>query len=138
MLINIIINMPNNLSLLELFDFKNEEKVLIQGLPSNIERHFTKIGFSKNVTPLLCNKKADFVLIFAVNQKQLNDIFPEILHVLHEHSNFWIAYPKRTSKVLTDLHKKESWELVHNKKYKPVKTIDIDHVWLAEKFALIF
>jgi hypothetical protein len=63
-----------SLSLLEKLQMNGEKNLLIQGLPSSIEKQFLKLSFAKNVTPLLRSKKIDFALIFAVNQNQLNNI----------------------------------------------------------------
>ena len=68
-----------SISLLEKLQFNEERNLLIQGLPSSIEKQFVKLSFAKNVTPLLRSKKIDFALIFAVNQNQLNGILKEVL-----------------------------------------------------------
>ena len=67
-----------SISLLEKLQFNEERNLLIQGLPSSIEKQFVKLSFAKNVTPLLRSKKIDFALIFAVNQNQLNGILKEV------------------------------------------------------------
>ena len=65
-------------TLFEKLQLKNEKNLLVQGLPSTIEKQFVKLSFAKNVTPLLRIRKIDFALIFALNQKQLNDILKEV------------------------------------------------------------
>ena len=64
-------------TLFEKLRLKDEKNLLIQGLPSTIEKQFVKLSFAKNVTPLLKIRKIDFALVFALNQKQLNDILTE-------------------------------------------------------------
>ena len=59
-------------TLFEKLQLKNEKNLLIQGLPSTIEKQFAKLSFAKNVTPLIKIRKIDFALIFALNQTQLN------------------------------------------------------------------
>jgi hypothetical protein len=49
---------------LEKLHLNGEKNLLIQGLPSSIEKQFMKLSFAKNVTPLLRSKKIDFALIF--------------------------------------------------------------------------
>jgi len=49
-------------SLLEKLQLKDEKNLLIQGLPSTVEKQFVKISFAKNVTPLLRVRKIDFAL----------------------------------------------------------------------------
>ena len=61
-------------NLLEKLHLQEEKNILIQGLPSSIEKQFVKLSFAKNVTPLLKSRKIDFALVFAVNESQLTGI----------------------------------------------------------------
>src|SRR3954447_4686607 len=97
-------------NLLEKLQFVEQKNVLIQGLPSSIEKQFAKIAFAKNVTPLLKSRKIDFALVFAVNVNQLSSIMRDVLPALHEQGLFWIAHPKASSKIATDLSKTCSWD----------------------------
>ena len=56
----------------EKLQLSDERNLLIQGLPSSIEKQFSKLSFAKNMTPLLKIRKIDFALVFAVNENQLN------------------------------------------------------------------
>src|SRR5689334_25128661 len=85
-------------TILEKLQLKNEKNILIQGLPSSIEKQFSKLSFAKNLTPLLRTRKIDFALVFAVSEIQLNTILDDIMPALKEESKLWIAYPKLTSK----------------------------------------
>jgi hypothetical protein len=46
-----------NHSLFEKLNLLDERNILIQGLPSSIEKQFAKLSYSKDVTPLLKIKK---------------------------------------------------------------------------------
>ena len=59
---------------LEKLQLQDEKNLLIQGLPSSIEKQFVKLAFAKNLTPLLKIRKIDFALVFAVNEQQLRSI----------------------------------------------------------------
>src|SRR5574338_1082873 len=87
----------------------DEKNLLIQGLPSSIEKQFNKLSFAKNMTPLLKSRKIDFALVFAISEIQLNSILDDIMPALKEDSRLWIAYPKVTSKISTDLNREGSW-----------------------------
>ena len=52
-------------TLIEKLQLQDEKNLLIQGLPSSIEKQFVKLTFSKSVTPLLKTRKIDFALVFA-------------------------------------------------------------------------
>ena len=92
-------------TMFEKLQLTEEKNLLIQGLPSSIEKQFTKIAFAKNVTPLLRSRRIDFALIFAINETQLNGILKEVLPALDEEGKLWIAYPKTTSKIVSDMNR---------------------------------
>jgi hypothetical protein len=121
-------------NLLEKLQLQEEKNVLIQGLPSSIEKQFVKLSFAKNVTPLLKSRKIDFALVFAVNENQLNGILRDVLPCLKEGGKFWIAYPKRASKIATDLNKVCSWDGVKNAGFGSSEEVALDHVWTAVRF----
>lgn len=123
-----------SISLLEKLQFNEEKNLLIQGLPSSIEKHFVKLSFAKNVTPLLRTKKIDFALVFAVNQNQLNGILKEVLPALAPKAKFWIASPKTASKIVSDLNRDGSWQFVCQCGFDTCDEVELDHVWTAMRF----
>jgi hypothetical protein len=121
-------------SLFEKLQLKDEKNLLIQGLPSSIEKQFVKLSYSKNVTPLLKTKRIDFALVFAVNVCQLNGILKDVIPALHEEGKLWIAYPKTTSKIASDLNRDCSWNELTNRGFEDVMQVTLDHVWSAIRF----
>jgi hypothetical protein len=121
-------------NLLEKLQLREERNLLIQGMPSSIEKQFAKLSFSKNVTPLLKTRRIDFALVFAVNENQLSGIVQDVLPALHEDSKFWVAYPKSTSKIATDLNRGCSWGCITGAGYEGVREVALDHVWTAVRF----
>lgn len=124
----------SNQSLFEKLQLKDEKNLLIQGLPSSIEKQFAKITYAKNVTPLLKTKKIDFALVFAISQNQLNNVLKEIFPALHDETKLWVAYPKTTSKIVSDLNRDCSWEFLTRNEYECVRQVALDHVWSAMRF----
>lgn len=121
-------------NLLEKLQFTEQKNVLIQGLPSSIEKQFAKIAFAKNVTPLLKTRKIDFALVFAVNVNQLSAIMRDVLPALHDEGVFWIAHPKASSKIATDLSRSCSWDCVCNAGFEILDEVALDHVWMAARY----
>ncbi len=124
-------------NLLEKLQYADQKNILIQGLPSSIEKQFAKITFAKNVTPLLKSRKIDFALVFAVNVNQLCGILHDVLPALHEEGTFWIASPKSTSKIATDLSRPCSWDCVRKEGFEVTHEVTLDHVWTASRFSRI-
>ncbi len=123
-----LLNIPEKLQ------YTEQKNILIQGLPSSVEKQFAKIAFAKNVTPLLRSRKIDFALIFAVNTNQLSSILCDVLPALQEDGIFWIASPKPASKIATDLSRACSWNCVKEAGFETAEAVTLDHVWTATRF----
>lgn len=121
-------------TIFEKLQLKNEKTLLIQGLPSSIEKQFSKVSFAKNLTPLLRSRKIDFALVFAVSENQLNNILQDIMPALKEDSKLWVAHPKTTSKIVTDLNRESSWHKLTSAGYESGDQVTLDHVWNAVNF----
>ena len=126
--------MPNQ-TLIEKLQLQQEKNMLIQGLPSSIEKQFVKLTFSKSVTPLLKSRKIDFALVFAVNHRQLVGILQDVVPALQDDATFWIAYPKLTSKIVSDLSRDKNWDFVVDYGFEAVCMIALDSVWSAGRFS---
>ena len=124
-------------SVFEKLELKEERNLLIQGLPSSIEKQFVKLSYAKSVTPLLKSRKIDFALIFVINRNQLCNILDEVFPALHNESKLWIAYPKITSKIASDLNRECSWQIFSDNDYEAVNQTTLDHVWTAMMFKKI-
>jgi Bacteriocin-protection, YdeI or OmpD-Associated len=123
-------------SLLEKLQLGDEKNLLLQGLPLAIEKQFIKFSFSKNVTPLLKSKKINFALVFAFSQKQLKEILREVIPALHSEAKFWVAYPKASSKIASDLSRDASWDFIAEHGFETVRLIAVDNLWSAARFKM--
>lgn len=121
-------------TLFEKLQLEDEKNLLIQGLPSTIEKQFSKLSFSKNVTQLLKIRKIDFALVFALNSNQLQKIFDELCPALHDETKLWIAFPKQASKIVSDLNRSGSWNFLIEKGYETGEKVVLDYVWSAQRF----
>jgi len=121
-------------TMFEKLQLKDEKNVLIQGLPSSIEKQFSKLFFCKSVTPLLRSRKIDFALVFAINKKQLSQILDEVIPALQAEGRCWIAYPKISSKIASDLSRDENWDMMSNYGFSVVRQVSLDNVWSALLF----
>jgi Bacteriocin-protection, YdeI or OmpD-Associated len=121
-------------SLPEKLQLKDEKNLLIQGLPSSIEKQFIKFPFAKNVTPLLKARRIDFAVVFAISQKQLRDILRDVVPAMHPDAKLWVAYPKLASKIASDLCKECNWDFVCQYGYRSSDIVTLDHVWNAIQF----
>ncbi len=117
----------------EKLQLTNEKNILIQGLPSSIEKQFLKISYAKSITPLLKIKKIEFALLFAVSKKQLTDLLNDVSPALHDQVKLWVAFPKLTSKIASDLTRECNWCCIDELGFEAIDQINLDNVWHAVK-----
>jgi hypothetical protein len=77
------------------------------------------------------NGTFDFLLLFAQNQAELDRFVPEVLQHLKEAAIFWVAYPKKSSKLKSDITRDSGWDILKQAGYHGVSLISIDNTWSA-------
>lgn len=121
-------------TVLEKLQYENEKNILIQGLPSSLEKQFVKLPFSKSVTPLLKSRKIDFAVVFSINKTQLRSILCEVVPALASGVNIWVSYPKPTAKIVSDLIRDNDWSCLGEYGYIIDTHVELDNVWMATRF----
>lgn len=76
----------------------------------------------------------DFAQLFVKNGAELEQFLPGVLKSLHDDSLLWISFPKRSSKIQTDLSRDHGWEPVEKAGFKGVSLISINDTWSAMRF----
>lgn len=78
--------------------------------------------------------KVDFCHLFAADSAQLADLLPTALAAGKYDGLLWISYPKKSSKVKSDLSRDALWELPGETGLRPVTQISIDTTWSALRY----
>jgi len=78
--------------------------------------------------------KYDFVHLFATNGAELERLGPVAVESVTYDGLLWISYPKRSSKVKTDLSRDVGWDVVANAGLRPVTQVSIDETWSVLRF----
>jgi hypothetical protein len=73
----------------------------------------------------------DFVQLFVRDSVELEKFAPTALAAIKFDGVFWIAYPKQSARVKTDLTRDRGWEPVTVSGLRPVTQIAIDETWSA-------
>jgi hypothetical protein len=82
---------------------------------------------------LLKIKKIEFALLFAVSKKQLTDLLNDVSPALHDQVKLWVAFPKLTSKIASDLTRECNWCCIDELGFEAIDQINLDNVWHAVK-----
>jgi hypothetical protein len=78
--------------------------------------------------------QSDAVLLFVNTMAEALDLFPSGIAAVKPDGLFWVAYPKQTSKVPTDVNRDRLWEAVADTGWRPVRMVAMDEVWSAMRF----
>lgn len=82
------------------------------------------------------DKDLDFVHCFAQNTKALEDSLPMLRRQLNQKGMIWISWPKKSSKVNTDLDGNVVRELGLKHGLVDIKVCSVNEVWSALKFVI--
>jgi hypothetical protein len=76
-----------------------------------------------------------FVHLFVRDSGQLDELLPAAVESAEYDGLFWISYPKKSSKVETDLSRDLFWDLTAaGTSLRPVTQVSVDEVWSALRF----
>ncbi|MEF3306023.1 hypothetical protein [Paenibacillus sp. GYB003] len=92
-------------------------------------------GYGLGVADAAGTDGHDFVLLYVHNAAEANEWLPRAIALLNDDAVFWIAYPKQSSKMNSDLNRDRLWALVQSMtSYRAVSNVAIDDKWSAIRF----
>jgi hypothetical protein len=77
---------------------------------------------------------ADAVLLFVAGGGELGRFWPDVQSAVRPDATLWIAYPKRTSAIATDLSRDHGWEPIIDDGFDAVSQVSLDDTWSALRF----
>lgn len=99
--------------------------------PFDLNKELVSTNF-KNALPK--NDKVSQVLFFAADKNSLLQQLPDILASLENDALFWIAWPKKSGSISSDLSRDENWNDVFHFGWEGVASASIDKDWTALRF----
>ncbi len=116
------------------------EKTIPEKLQVKPGRVFKVIGQPPEVADLLADlpayakfagekEPADVLLVFIKNLAELAGLLPFSAEILKPGGIAWLAYPKKTSQVKTDLNRDIIWAYLRTVGWTGVSMISIDDTW---------
>jgi hypothetical protein len=76
----------------------------------------------------------DGVQLFVKDSEELARLWPAAQTLGKPDCVLWIAYPKQSSKIKTDLNRDQGWQPVYSTGLRPVSQVSIDETWSAVRF----
>lgn len=78
--------------------------------------------------------EAGAVLVFVNSLEETSRLVPEGIRAVRRDGLLWVAYPKGSSKVKTDVNRDKLWAAVESTGWRPVRQVALDEVWSALRF----
>lgn len=99
-------------------------------------------GYAKDLTPLptgasLSEKlqgSFDWIQAFVKDEAELEKILPRLVKALKPVSLLWIAFPKGSSGIQTDLTRDQGWDSLRKTDLKWITLVSVNDVWSAFAF----
>ena len=76
----------------------------------------------------------DFVHLFVKDVAELENLGPAAIEAVKYDGILWISYPKRSSRVETDITRDMGWDVMAQAGLRPVTQVSIDDIWSALRF----
>ncbi|WP_312116561.1 YdeI/OmpD-associated family protein [Brevibacillus reuszeri] len=100
-------------------------------MPSDDEGVFTI--WEKPQQPL-CDIQYDFALLFVSSAQELSEWASSLLSSLAYDGLLWIAYPKKSSKIKTDISRDQGWDSITSVGMEGIALVSINETWSSMRF----
>jgi hypothetical protein len=117
--------------LLKKLGIKDGQSVLLRNAPSELPEELK--GFAR-VKPE--KKNLDVVLLFADSIAAFKAEFGVLMQAIHAEGMIWVAWPKKSSGIRTDLTETAIRDYVLRTHFVDVKVCAIDDTWSGLKFVI--
>lgn len=111
---------------------KPGSNLLLLNAPAEVAEILIAEGYTLTNAPEAGNY--DAVLLFVRSRQELEHFAPPSAAALKQEGMLWVAYPKKTSGIKTDLTRDEGWQVLAERGYTCVRQVAIDTIWSALRF----
>ena len=91
-------------------------------------------GYEECIPGATTAGRGDVVLAFAKDSKVLGALAKKAVAALGESSSLWVAYPKKTSGIPTDLTRDVGWDAMTKQGWEVCSLVAVDASWSAVRF----
>jgi hypothetical protein len=74
------------------------------------------------------------LIFFARDKKALDARAPSILSRMKDDGLLWIAYPKKSGSIQSDLVRDEGWQTMYQSEWEGVASVSVNDDWSAVRF----
>lgn len=119
------------MGLLQKLQIKDPNQFLVVDCPKDLLEICEQEGLVRQVN--IDQYSTGGVLLFVRNSEDLNEVITDFLKDATA-DNHWVAFPKKTSNIPTDLGRDQGWDKLTEADWIPVRQISINDQWSALRF----
>ena len=108
-------------------------RVAILNAPKNFTKELGSLPKNVKITKRI-TKPLDLIMLFSDSEKILREAFPKLASLLIENGMLWVAWPKKSSGVSTDLAFESVQAIGSATGLVDVKICAVDEIWSGLKF----
>jgi hypothetical protein len=112
---------------------KSGWQVLVLNAPVGIADALQAQGMEVHTSPAI-GIAYDAVQVFTTNSQELNYYVPMAVPSLKRNGMLWVAYPKKSSGIKSNLSRDSGWEALTDLGYAPVRQVAVDETWSSLRF----
>ena len=121
--------------LIKKYGIKPGWQILVVNAPAGFVAQMTELPEGVVMLDTAVPHTCDLVQLFVQDSHELDRYFDTAVTALKPAGALWIAYPKKSAGVDTDLTRDEGWQQVYAANLEGVSMIAIDDTWAAVRFA---
>ena len=109
----------------------------MKGMVLNPPESFTidELGFDDPAQIIQqSGEPVDFVILFAENVAAVNRHADNVARVVDPETALWVAYPKLSGKLRSDISRDQGWDALEAHDLLPVTQISLDDDWSLSRF----
>jgi len=77
---------------------------------------------------------AGAILLFVKSLDEASQLTPDAARRVRTGGLLWVAYPKGTSGVKTDVNRDKLWPVLSKIDWRPIRQVALDDIWSAMRF----
>lgn len=118
------------MSLQQKLKIKTTEPLYILGADERLLHLFGELAPKQKLT----KENISQMVLFVRDKSELNKEFPQAKKWLQQNALLWIAYPKKSGSIPSDLIRDEGWEIIYQADWEGVASASINEDWSGMRF----
>lgn len=119
------------MGLLQKLQVKDPKQFYVVNAPQDLLEIFSREGLTQQIN--IDEYNFGGVILFVSNSEELNMMLSNFLND-QDADNHWVAFPKKASKIPTNLGRDQGWDKLTDADWIPVRQISINDQWSALRF----